>query len=451
MNYSLVAVSLMLVVAGSAQAASGWQSSLLLGGTDRQSDVTDAAQSQNSLSGDMRLQWSGPMAGPVGGVFDMRASVSNRNTAVQEASSGLDAAARSEHYLALRQAGLVWQPLGWTGFPGEALSAGLLRRQSENTGWWDGSIESVGWSLDTTTTQASLVVGQQFRTWRSASDLTVYDQDKTRLFGEWIQDWQPGYAWVARVMYARQSGVTEPDTIDNPQGLNGDWLWLGLGVRHGWFGRPPMSQDRLAWLLELTGLRGRADLQDSGGSRTDDARIKAWSLEGGLRYDWYLPQHLALGSHYFYGSGGSDDSQSKTFVQTGLQSNYQMFWGNRQTLFQFIDVLHADPGNLSLWSLFAVWDPLPDVETGLMWSQLYRNDRDVAVYANGAALDTIQGGSRSVGQGMDLVGAWYFHSLLAHPVDGRLRLRGSLFETGTAFVQSHEREHKLTLDVLFNF
>lgn len=451
MKYSRIALSVCVLLAGPAQAVTGWQTSLLLGGSDQQSDVTDAGLSQNSLSADMRLQWNGPLAGPVSGVFDLRTFVSNKNTALQESGSGLDAAARSEHYLALRQLGLVWQPTGWTGFPGEAVSAGLLRRQSENTGWWDANVESLAWALDTTTTHIALVGGKQFESWRSASDLTIYDQDKPRLFGEWVQDWQPDYAWVARFMYAHQSGVTESGTIDNPQGLNGDWLWLGLGARHAWFGRQDMQQDRLAWLIELTGLRGRADLQDTAGTRMDDAGIRAWMLEGGVRYDWYLPQHAALGAHYVYGSGGADNGRSKTFVQTGLQSNYQTFWGNRQSLFQFIDVLHADPGNLAIWSLFAVWDPAPDLEAGLMWSQLYRNDRDQAAYANGSALDMVSGGSRTVGQGVDLVGAWYFHSMLTHPVEGRLRFRGSLFETGPAFVLANEWEHKLTLDVLFNF
>lgn len=450
MKYTTLFMALLL--GSSVQAATtGWQSSLLTTGSSQRSDVTDSAQSQDALSSEARLQWMGPLTGPVSGVLDVRGFVSNKNTALRDSESSLAAASSSEHYLALRQLGAVWQPLGWTGFPGESLSAGLLRRRSENAGWWDSNLESLGWQLDTTTTQALLAVGEQFKAWRSGGQLATYDKDKLRVFGEWVQDWQPDYAWSARFMFARQSGVTEPSAIENPQGLNGHWLWLGLGVRHAWFGRQTVPDDRLAWLLEWTGLRGSADLQDATGSRINDASIKAWMVEGGLRYDWYLPAHVALGTHYLYGSGGVGDHSSNNFVQTGLQSNLQSFWGNRQSLFQFNDVLHADPSNLTRWGLFAVWDPHPDLETGLMWSWMYRNDTAVPVYADGAPLSMVADGSKSVGQGLDVVGAWYFHSVLDWQTEGRLRLRGSAFETGSAFVQAHEWEHRVALDLLIGF
>jgi alginate production protein len=436
--------------AGLAQAQ--WQPVLRLSADSLQSDDTHPGSGRDAYYLEGQLRWDGQLTEQQSAHMDVRGFLSDKELDLRDEEVGRTASSQTDRYLALRQLWWRYQPLGLTPFPGESMTVGLQRQQSEDGNWWDADIESLSWRLETTTTHAMVSVGERFDTYRSGNNqLDAYDDNKLRLFGELSQDWRPYQALTGRFMYATQNGQQASDfSTGDPQGVNGDWLWLGLGTASEWFVRRQENQP-LAYHLEWTWLQGQSDFlpTSGGGSRSYD--IQAWSLDSGVRYDFKLPQRLAVGLQYAYGSGGADADSSNMFVQTGLNSNRQHFLGNRQYLSRFNDVLRADLGNLQQWSLFSAMEPLTDVEMGLAWSWYQRNDNSLPVYSAGRALPVEAGGSSNLGQGVDLVASWYFHSVLDNPQEGRLRLRGSGFDSGSAFIEHSGWDQRWVLDVMLNF
>ena len=439
-------------MAGAQSTQAAVEPGLIFSGDSQRSDVTHPKQSVDALSVEGQLRWSEQWNLEQSSYLDVRAFLSNEDLALRDEEVGRSAGSQSDKYLALRQLWWRYQPLNWTGFPGESLTVGLQRQQSEDSNWWDANLESLGWRLQTSTTKASLAVGERLDTYRTDdSELDPYDDHKLRVFGELLQDWRPYQALTGRFMYATQSGQDVEDfSTGDPQGVNGNWLWLGVGATSEWFNRRQHAQP-WAYHLEWTWLQGEADFLPSSSTGSRNYDLNAWALDGGVRYDFHLPQRLAVGLQYAYGSGGADADSSDVFVQTGLNSNRQRFLGNRQSLYRLNDVLRADLSNLQQWSLFVGAEPLTDLELGAAFSWLRRNDASLPVYSLGTPLPVTLNGSNDIGQGADMVASWYFHSLLDNPQEGRVRLRGSVFETGAAFIDDGQWEHRWVLDLMLNF
>lgn len=428
-----------------------WQPIVRLSADSLQSDNTHPDDGRDAYYLEGQLRWDGQLNQQQSAHMDVRGFLSDQELELRDEEVGRTASSQTDRYLALRQLWWRYQPLGLTPFPGESMTIGLQRQQSEDGNWWDANIESLSWRLDTTTTRAMLSLGERFDTYRSGdSQLDAYDDNKLRLFGEISQDWRPYQAITGRFMYATQNGQEAADfSTGDPQGVNGNWLWLGLGTSSEWFVRRQEDQP-LAYHLEWTGLQGESDFLPLSGTAPRSYDIQAWSLDGGVRYDFKLPQRLAVGMQYAYGSGGAGADSSEVFVQTGLNNNRQTFLGNRQSLSRFNDVLRADLGNLQQWSLFTAIEPSADIEMGLSWSWFQRNDNSLPIFSAGRALPVELNGSSDLGQGVDLVASWYFHSVLDNPLEGRLRLRGSGFDSGSAFTAHSGWDQRWVLDATFN-
>lgn len=383
--------------------------------------------------------------------IELRAFWSSQQLDVPDQDTGRVSAQQETHYLALRQLWWQWAPTGWTGYPGEQLRIGRLRLKNADPQWWDTNIEALSWSLDTTTSSLQFAVGQPLANFRTDKNpLTNADQHKLRLLAHWRQDWAPYQALSLNSVFARQSGVADSDApAGDPTGINGKWWWLGVAADSGWY-EAKREQQPVAYHLGTTLLLGQADIADSSGGLTDTT-LRAWAMDGGVRYDWWLPQRVGLGALFSYGSGGGNGSTSHRYLPTGLDSSLGRFLGNRQPLTRFNDVLRADPTNLQQWGVFASADLTADLELGAMYSLYRRVKRDQPIYTDGSPLAVTEGGSREIGQGLDMVGAWYFHQVFGHAQEGRVRVRGALFETGNAFDEANQRDQRWAMDLMLMF
>lgn len=383
---------------------------------------------------------------------EVRGFFSSQDINVPDSETGRLPASSTHSYLALRQFWWQLQPAGLTGYPGESLTVGRVRLQQGDPSWWDTDLESVSWQLQTTTTRAFVAVGQQLATFRSdKNSLDPAEKNTLQLLANVSQDWRPYHAIGLTSLFASQHGVADADAIAaDPRGINGHWWWLGANADSGWFyGQRPVQQP-WAYHLGVTSLLGSADVADSTGA-LQDTDIRAWSIDGGVRYDLWLPSRLGFGALFAYGSGGNSGNTSHDYLPTGLDSSLMHVLGNRQPLVRFNDVLRADPTNLQQTGLFISADPAEDLELGLMYSLFRRIDTDTPIYRDGTALTDVTSGSHDVGQGVDAVAAWYFHQVFSWRQEGRLRLRGAGFETGNAFASAHQWDQRYALDLMLAF
>ncbi len=349
-------------------------------------------------------------------------------------------------YLQLRQFWVRYH--GITDYPGEHLTLGLQRIRAASSLWWDSDLEAMVWRFSGTRIRFQAGVGERFDAYRTASELNPVDKHKLRIFTESIIDWKAYHEITFRGMYTRQNSHDMAGDVYNsvPEGMNGEWLWYGLGLSSNWIKRRN-RQSPFAYNFEWIGLRGQSDFTREDGTLLHDHAIRAWAVDTGVRYDCQtLP--TSFGLTFSFGSGGFDDDASNLFVQTGLQSNRNRYVGDSQYLYRFNDALRPDLTNLIQEKLFFS-HTLGDIfllAGGL--SAYQRDDKELPIYMNSDPLNMNQLSS-DVGSGVDLSLRYDVQTTVFSVPLKFIRLRSSAFFPGGAFDDdSDETVYRVVLELV---
>ncbi len=333
-------------------------------------------------------------------------------------------------YLQLRQFWVRYH--GITDYPGEHLTLGLQRIRSASSLWWDSDLEAVVWRFSGTRLRFQAGIGERFDPYRTGSELNAVDKNKLRFFTESIIDWKPYHEITFRGMYSRQNSHDKAGDVYSsaPEGINGEWLWYGLGLSSNWIKRRN-HQSPFAYNLEWIGLTGQSDFTREDGTLLENHTISAWAVDAGVRYD-FQTMPTSFGLSFTFGSGGFDNNVSNLFVQTGLQSNRNRYVGNGQYLYRFNDALRPDLTNLIQESLFFSHTFQDTFLLAGALSGYQRDENRLPIYMNSEPLN-MNRLSSDVGSGVDLSLRYDVQTTIFSVPLKFIRLRSSAFFPGGAF------------------
>ncbi len=351
----------------------------------------------------------------------------------------------ANNYLQWRQLWIRYS--GMTDYPGEHLTLGLQRIRSSSALWWDSDIESLVWRFSSTRFQFQGGLGEHFDTYRTNNELNEIDQNKFRLFAEGSYDWKAYHAINLRGLYTHQHSHDIPRDVQSgtPDGVNGEWLWYGVGLSSNWTER--RSRSSFAYNFEWIGLTGHSDFLSTDGTVLKNHDISAWAVDAGLRYDFHeLP--ASFGVTFSQGSGGFTKHQSNLFVQTGLHSNRSKYVGNNQYLFRFNDALRPDLTNLIHESFFASYTLREDYLIAGAVSNFQRDKKQFPIYRNNQPLN-MNHNSHDVGLGLDLIMRQELHTSIFNIPLKYVRVRSSAFFPGNAFdSDSDDTSYRVVLELV---
>lgn len=335
----------------------------------------------------------------------------------------------SDSFLQLRGLWLRYQ--GLTDYPEEHLTLGLQRLRSRSSLFWDGYVESMVWQLKTTRFDFQAGAGERFDTYRTNTELSDLEKDKSRFFSELSYDWLAYHELTVSAMYADQDGEAMADSVyaGAPDGVNGEWFWYGVGLSSNWNKRRSLAN--VAYNLQWMGLSGTSNFLDESGEEFNDHDISAWAVDGGLRYDFSsIP--FSLGATFAQGSGGFDENESNMYVQTGLHTNRETYTGNKLNMYRFNEALRADLTNLRSYSIFG--SSTIDEKYLLAGSaaKFDRVETDLPVYRLSEPLD-LENDSADIGWGVDLAFRHLVDRKIFHLPVSYYGLRTSSFMPGGAF------------------
>lgn len=370
---------------------------------------------------------------------------------------------RTKAYGQLRE---LWLEFGGiTTYPGEVLRLGLQRVRDPDGLWYDRDIESVRWIFDTTLLQAQLGVAQQFETYRTDNnDLPGSQKDRAYAFAGISGQWLPrNYAGV-RVAYAGDHGdapaagatLQPDDKLEDRR-----YTWAGVHFHNGYYALE--SDNWFAYWAEVVGLFGSQEdvVLDpltgtpTGATTADDVRAYGGDAGARVRVSQSFP--LQIGAHYALGQGGRKGGDSRTFRQTGLQSNRSRFTGTRSIIHRFNEALDADLQNLSVITAYLSL-PIGRWDASLVGHRFRRDDSEENISVSGIDVDPLTGpgASNDIGDAADLIVTCYFdrrgnEHTPGEDVRDNVRLRGSAFRPGDAYGSGLDDQFKVTLETTLWF
>lgn len=365
-------------------------------------------------------------------------------------------AASSKAFVGLKEAWIDYR--GLTSYPGESLRIGRQRIRQDDAQWWDQDIDAARWLFDTTLLQFQLGAARQFDTYRTDSaPLPASQRNRTYEFATVSFEPAPEVRLGLRAVHADDDASHSPaGTIAAADGRRsgGHLTWLGIySENHAYDGE--RSPDFSYW-ASADGLIGsRYQLRtDSSGAITGESSdsVGAWASELGGRLRLPAPLPVQLGAAYVYSSGAENNSFSRQYEQTGLQSNYSRFTGTRTLINRFNDAYRAELGNLKVASAFASLT-LDHYDASVIFSHFERVNGGAPVTVDGIGVNPPTRNT-TLGQGYDFVLTRYFGidkpiSKLEPADDSKtsIRLRGSLFEPGSAYGPAARRDYRVSLEL----
>ena len=379
-------------------------------------------------------------------------------TVLSNGNDNNNASATNETFLGLKEAWIDYG--GLTSYPDESIRFGRQRIRQNDALYWDQDIDSLRWIFNTTLLQAEIGVGEEFGTYRT-DDVKLPPDQKNRIytFGALSGEWHPQQRIGVRFVHADDDGGGPGigEIVNSRTKLqNGHLTWAGFFLDNHYYDgldAPALVYDAsMTWLLgsQRTALVDPLSQTVTG---RDSDNLHAWAADVGLRYRLPIEKFpLQLGASYTYSSGGHAGDLSDQFAQTGLQSNYSTFTGTRALINRFTDAYRAELGNLRVGSAYASLNFGQNWDTSLIWSRYNRVHGDAPVTVDNLLVEpnTI---SRDLGDGYDFVLTRYFGGrteqrnwLLADEHQSSLRLRGSVFDPGSAYAQG-DPEYRVTLEL----
>lgn len=374
-------------------------------------------------------------------------------------------------YGALRELWLEYG--GLTSYPGEVVRLGLQRVREADALWWDRDIESFRWIFDTTLLQWQLGVAQQFETYRTDDvDLSTSQEDRLYGLAGVGGQWTPGnFAQLRAAWASDRTGDGDFTPVGAPgedpalKNEERNYGWVGLNVHNGYYDyeSPPSvaywaegvlltgTRERLAVVTTVDPVSGVTSSTVTG--RTEDD-VQAFGGDVGLRFrPGGAP--FAIGAAYAYGQGGRSGGESETFEQTGLHSNRSRFTGTRSTLYRFNEALRPDLSNLHVATgYFSV--PAETFDLSAVFHHFERDDDAEPIDADGIDVDPVFASS-DIGNGYDVVAAWYFGGSdetgygWGDDLRNNLRVRGSLFQPGDAYGSGVDDQYRAVVEVTLWF
>lgn len=347
---------------------------------------------------------------------------------------------------------------GLTSFPGEVIRLGLQRLRDPDGQWFDRDIESLRWIFDTTLLQGDLGVAESFRTWRSdGSDVPTTDRDRTYLYTRLGSQVRPGHFVGARAIYAFDHIDPVEEALANrpdPKLSRRRYTWVDLYAHSNYHAET--EKPGISYWIDVSVLSGsRRDYQAPGllsPAFVSSESVQGWSSDLGLR--WRLPTAypFQVGGAIAHGSGSDDGQQNNRYEQTGLHSNRSRFTGTRSIVYRYNEALQPDIGNLTVATIYASI-PQERWDASLIHHWFTRNEVSQPIITDGIDVMPLPG-LDDLGEGSDLVVAWYFGaprstSLANESEDNRssLRLRASQFSPGRAYGNDVDDQYRVTMEL----
>lgn len=363
---------------------------------------------------------------------------------------------RSDTYVALRELWVDYR--GFTSYPGEVIRLGRQRLRDPDGQWFDRDIEALRWIFDTTLVQGHLGVAERLFTGRSdGSDPTASERDRTYVFGQAGGQWRAGHYLGARAIHAFDHADPQDELLSgrrDPKLSEREFTWLDFYAHNDFYQlarRTGWSYWADASVLAGTREDYRAAQDGMAVTRSEDS-VLAWSTDLGLRW---RPAALALpwqfGVAYAFASGSDTGNSNHRYEQTGLHSNRSRFTGTRSLLYRYNEAYKAELSNLHVGSAYLSL-PLERFDASLVVHRFARHRAGEAVIADGLDLAP-EPGRRWLGDGLDLVLAWYFGArvpgLAREDEDLRssLRLRASGFSPGDAYADDADDQYAVKLEL----
>tara|TARA_R110000850_G_scaffold91742_32_gene194956 strand:- start:41482 stop:42885 length:1404 start_codon:yes stop_codon:yes gene_type:complete len=362
----------------------------------------------------------------------------------------------SDSYLGVRE---LWADYrGLTSFPGEVIRVGLQRLRDPDGQWFDRDIESIRWIFDTTLLQGDLGVAESFRTWRTdGSEIPTTDRDRAYLYGRLGSQIRPGHFVGARAIHGFDHSDPAEEAASNradPKLDRRQYTWVDFYAHSNYYAET--EKPGFSYWVDLSVLSGtREDYQ--GPTATSPAfvgsdSVLGWSGDLGLR--WRLPTAypIQVGGALAYGSGSDDGQQNNRYEQTGLHSNRSRYTGTRSILYRYNEAYQPDIGNMRVGSVYASI-PQERWDASFVHHWFTRNETRQGVITDGIDVQPLPG-LEDLGEGNDLVVAWYFGAprtttLANESEDNRssLRLRASQFSPGRAYGSDVDDQYRVTMEL----
>ena len=360
----------------------------------------------------------------------------------------------SDAYLALRE--FWYEYRGLTSYPGELIRLGLQRLRDPDGQWFDRDIESVRWIFDTTLIQGHIGISESFNTWRTDdSDPPATDRDRFYAYAGIGSQWAPGQFWGVRAIHASDHA----DVLDevnsnepNPKTSERQLTWVDFYAHSDYYDQ--QERPGVSYWIDLSVMSGwRDDLVPATPTSTASVQydsVTAWATDLGLR--WRPGEApVQVGGHIAFGSGSNDDESNHRYEQTGLHSNRSRYTGTRSLMYRYNEALQPDLGNMLIYTAyFSV--PLDRFDASLAYHKFSRHRTDQGVLTDGIDLQPTPG-ERDLGDGLDLVMAWYFGSLrptLAREDEdlrSSFRVRASGFAPGDAYLEEADDQYRVTMEL----
>lgn len=347
-------------------------------------------------------------------------------------------------------------------YPGESIRLGRQRVREDDAMYVDQDVDAARWMFNTTLVQSELGVGREFSTYRT-DDIGLPPDQKHRLyvFGTLGGEWRAYQRIGVRAMYVHDDyNVPQPGQITQvgTKLTAGNLLWVGAFLHNHYYDgadAPPLAYNASINWLSGNQRTALIDPVTRAVTSVTDRRVShAWAADVGLRYRLPVEKFpLQLGAAYVYSSGGRGNDLSMQYSQTGLQSNYSRFTGTDSLTQRFTDAYRAELGNLKVGTAYAsmnmgLWN------TSVIYNHFDRVHGDAPVYADNLAILPVNS-SGSLGQGYDLVVTRFFGAKAKHadllsgdePASS-VRLRGSVFQPGSAYGPNARNEYRVSLELV---
>lgn len=362
---------------------------------------------------------------------------------------------RSETYVALRELWVDYR--GFTSYPGEVVRLGRQRLRDPDGQWFDRDIEALRWIFDTTLIQGHVGIAESLFTGRSdGSDPSAPERDRAYVFGQIGGQWRPGHYLGTRAIHAFDHADPEEElqaARSDPKRSKRDFTWLDVYLHNDFYALA--RQPGWSYWADVSVLGGtREDYRESTPTepltRRDDS-VLAWSTDLGLRWRPVLSMPWQFGVAYAFGSGNDSGDANHRYEQTGLHSNRSRYTGTRSLLYRYNEAYKAELGNLHVGSAY-VSLPLERFDASLVYHKFVRHRATEDVTADGLDIAP-EPGRRWLGDGLDLVLAWYFGArapgLAREDEDTRssLRLRASGFSPGHAYADDADDQYLVNLEL----
>lgn len=382
------------------------------------------------------------------------------STVLPQSNDNNNVQASNKVYVGLKEGWIEYR--GLTSYPGESLRLGRQRIRDTDAEWWDDDIESLRWIFDTTLLHANLAVARQFSTYRSdGAPVPRQQKDRTYVLGSISTNLTPAFRIGLRAARADDNYTLPAAGVpydSNKKLRDAHLTWLGINIDNGffrWHGAPALTvwnSDTWVYGHERQALTD-SSTQTVTGRRAD--RVMGFAVESGARYrlpiNWW-PINIGASAVYSSGSG----TPGHNFEQTGLQSNSSRFTGTRTLINRFNDAYRAELGNLTVFTGF-VSTQWRKYDASFIFSHFQRPDGYGQVITDGIYVQPVND-SKQLGNGYDLVLTRYLGGDDQAPLpdylpdeDSRssIRLRGSLFQPGSAYGPRAKTEYRADLEFIW--